>query len=155
MIKYYKYKDGSTIREKPSGLTVREPLSNGQFLTMWFWRERPSDYDGPVNAIWSVAIYIGTKKGAALWKRGKLPEKQTGECGLEGLRVALGNVLALANNIGWREEFQIKWADEKRRRAYRWLLRYPGFYEHKEDDALTFRRMEYWGREDDKGDNEI
>jgi len=57
---------------------------------------------------------------------------------LEGLRIALDYILAFANNFcGWRDELQVDWEDDKRRRAYRWLLRHPGFVEYKKDGGYT------------------
>jgi hypothetical protein len=135
------------IREKPSGLCIREKLSNGQYLNMWFWRKRAAAAHAPILYVWTVGLYIGGKKDAAHWRRCKAKTKQTGDCGLEGLKIALENIKTFTSRMGYREELQIGHEDMKRHRAYKFLLRYPEFAEYTFADSkpcIAFRITDYW-----------
>lgn len=153
--------DNWVVRETPSQVSIRERLSNGQYLTMRFWRVKAKgDIWGHVVYVWKVSVHIGSKKEARRWRRRKkgTRSKQTGNCGLEGLREAQGYLLRFAMNFcGWRDELQIDWEDDKRRRAYRWLVRHPGFALYVRDGkeiCYAFRHPDLyeWEPNDIKGD---
>jgi hypothetical protein len=145
----------------PSRKIYRETLSNGQVLTVWFYRfrSRPvepwaiSYPDTKIAHIWRVAIYIGTKEEAERWIKTPYKQrikriKQTGVCGLEGMRRALECVIRHCEGMGEREELHIICEDAKRYRAYRWLIRhFNGFTDYVGDDggmAIGFRHPNWW-----------
>jgi hypothetical protein len=132
--------EGETIVQRPNMIRARYTLSNGQLLSVYFTRKRVKNKDAfwrGVIYVWSVAIHIGSgRRGANKWFNSwtKRPIQETGTCGLEGLIVASRYIRAFGQHkIGSREEMQIGWADAKRMRAYRWLLRYPGFAWYADD----------------------
>lgn len=147
MIRTYRG-DNWICKERPTRLFYRSKLSNGQYLSMWFWRQRFKDPNKQVIYIWTVGAYIGSIKGAKLWRVGKRRTKQTGDCGLEGLKEAARFIKSFADQLGYREEMQIKHEDNKRHRAYKWLLRYPGFslyeFDDKTEPCIAFRNLDYW-----------
>lgn len=150
MVNIYKG-DNWVIRTTPSTRFVRERLSNGQYMHLWLWRQRVDDPEmrKQITYTWQVGLYIGHPKGAALWKRkAKQKTKQTGDCGLEGLRAALQWIRGFTDIMGWKEELQIMPEDTKRHNAYKYLLRYPGFmlYEgdNPKDSCIAYRRPDYW-----------
>lgn len=130
---------GERIVRRPNSMRCRYVLSNGQLLTVYFNRYRNRGRVGSgIRYVWLVAVHIGNgRREANRWHdRGaqERTQRQTGTCGLEGMTVALRYVLAFANHfIGPYEELQVGWADDKRRRAYRYILRYPGFIMHEVD----------------------
>lgn len=141
----------------PSRITIRERLANGDWLTIWFHRNLTTGDLAKEDILycWTVAMYIGDRKAANRWKRGKSKKgsKQTGKGSIEGLRLAEKYLLNVGH--GWmrrRDELRILWEDDKRMRAYRWLLRHPGFNDYTDEDtgksfAIGFRHPEYWSYE--------
>lgn len=127
------------VKSTPSKTFVRERLSNGQYLTMRFWRARAKGEAaaaGQIVYVWKVSVHIGSRKELKQWRKRRKGSrsKQTGKVGLEGLREAQGYILRFAMNFcSWRDELQVEWEDDKRRRAYRWLLRHPGFVLYKDE----------------------
>jgi hypothetical protein len=99
-----------------------------------------------------VAIHIGKgRKQANRWFHGgpRAGNYQTGECGLEGLSMAARYIRDFGNNfMGRRSELQIGWADSKRMRAYKYLLRYEGFTMYTHEDGspkcIAFRNPKYY-----------
>ncbi len=123
-------------------IRVHEILSNGQHLNLYF-RKFNSDESGV--GVWKIGLCISnTRKEANKWWAGKsirkIDNKLTGKCGLEGLKKALFYILELCKCLIW-DEIQISWNDEKRKRAYKYLLRY-GFKEAKH--CYYYRNPDYW-----------
>jgi hypothetical protein len=124
--------EGETIIERPNMIRCRYTLSNGQLLSVFFARKRANSPMYGICYVWSVAIHIGrNRKEANRWFQSRnhaQDDRQTGQCGLEGLRIALRYILQFAESICVpNAEMQIAWTDDKRMRAYRYLLRFPGF----------------------------
>lgn len=148
--------DGFIMSVDPSRVVIRQRLSNGQYMTLRFYRHRTKVLDG-VPYCWKVSLYIGDMKGADRWNRGKGKDsgKQTGTGSIEGLRMAMHHTLSFAKGfVGTNSELQIDFEDEKRARVYMWLLRYPGFNGY-EDDAgklfcIAYRDPDYWNYDDTK-----
>lgn len=143
---------GETIVQRPNMVRCRYELKNGQLLSVYFTRRRVKQPDWDIRFVWSVAVHIGrNRREANRWFRSMFQDqasKQTGDCGLEGLVIALRYVQAFCEKLcDWRSELQIDWSDEKRMRAYRYLLRYPGFvlYEEKgKNQCLAYRNPEFF-----------
>lgn len=127
-----------TIRRTASSVRIREKLSNGQLLSVFFKRIRnKSNPGGGIHYIWSLAVHIGySRKQANRWYHMPYTQRiktiqQTGDCGLEGLRKALGYLMEHCESMGQYEELQIYCDDAKRYRTYRYLVKhYKGFTEH-------------------------
>jgi len=121
-------------------IRVHERLSNGQYLNMYF---ASYPHQSGIH-IWIAGIFIGEKKEAnKFWIGKKVKTKITGKCGLEGLKKSLDYILEFAASMRKNEELQIGWEDERRRSAYRRLLK----YEFREtDDCYYFRNPKYWER---------
>lgn len=129
---------------------IHEILSNGQHFNMYFKKRKNSEPDGTINGIWTVGLHIGKdRKEANKWYDRKKSKslKQTGECGLEALVKAKDYLLQFANLLSFHSEIQVGWEDEKRRSAYRRLLKY-GFIEC--DDCYIIRNPEYWAWDKEK-----
>jgi hypothetical protein len=141
---------GETIVQRPNRVRCRYELKNGQLLSVYFTRKRVKQPEWDICFVWTVAVHIGhNRREANRWYRGMFQEhasKQTGDCGLEGLIIALRYIQAFCEKLcGARSELQINWSDDKRMRAYRYLLRYPGFvlYEEKgKNQCLAYRNPE-------------
>lgn len=129
---------------KKNQIRIHERLSNGQYLNIYFIRDKAIPQDKTVY-IWYVGVAISkTVKQANLWftrKKSKLDNRQTGRCGLEGLKKALRHILKFVNNMSMKEELQIRWTDEKRKNVYNYLTRY-GFIAYK--DCYSIRNPKYW-----------
>jgi hypothetical protein len=127
---------------------------------MWFFRRRtkweePLIVTGPDSKLafgWTVAVYIGTKKAAKKWidtpyKKRVTQIQQTGKVGMEGLRRAYKHLIEHCDSMGEREELHLLCEDDKRFRAYSWVLRKcNGFraYENYGKRHLVFRSPNYW-----------
>lgn len=124
---------------------IHEILSNGQHFNMYFKKHKSAEPDGVIHGVWTVGLCISkTRKEANVWYDNKSKNKQnfqTGYCGLEALKKAAGYLVIFANILSYHSEMQVGWQDEKRRKAYRWLLRY-GFEES--EDCYIIRNPEYW-----------
>jgi len=144
-----------TIRRTASSVRIRERLCNGQLLSEHLLRRRnmTNPQEG-IHYIWSIGLHIRcSRKEANRWyhmpyaKRIK-NVRQSGECGLEGLRKALNYLVTHCEAMGEREELQIYCDDAKRFNAYRYLLkRYRGFTEHEEgqgEKMIAFLHPQYW-----------
>lgn len=140
----------AVVRRTPSRVIFRQQLSNGQYITMRFYRHRSKVFEPPVLYGWKVSLYIGDKKAADRWNRGKGKDhgKQTGSGHIEGLRLAKEYLLYfVATYLGTRAELQIDAADLKRHGAYKWLLRYPGFTDYGdngEKGCIAYRDPAHW-----------
>jgi hypothetical protein len=125
-------------------------LSNGQIVKVFFGRVRNTLYE-PWIYQWQVGVYIGsTTKEANEWynKNGKRKKSvSTGDCGLEGLRETLGIILTFVQSLKYNEELVVKWEDDKRKNAYRYLKRF-GFIDYITDDgeviAYGARNPDIW-----------
>jgi hypothetical protein len=86
-----------------------------------------------------VSVHIGSgRREANAWFHGRqgIKPAQTGKCGLEGLGMAAQYIRDFAEKfMSKRSELQIGWSDEKRMRAYMFLLRYPEFTLYKTEDG--------------------
>lgn len=142
---------------------IRDKLSNGQILTVFFNRKRADpkktewtvEYPNTKIAfIWKVAIHIGNDlKDGRRWydmdyKSRVSKYGQTGKCGLEGLKKALEHVINFCKRMGEREELQIICDDDKRYRAYRYLNRFNGFKDH--GGWFAFRHPNWWYWDENK-----
>lgn len=123
----------STVKRK-SEVRIFEPLPNGLYLNVYFFRKRARDtFDQ-----WNVAVYISrSRKEANKWfnissKRRREPI--TGDGSLVGLRRALQYIVEFSHLIGFHEELIICWSDEKRKSAYRYLKRH-GFIDYLDNDG--------------------
>lgn len=124
---------------------IHEILPNGQHFNLYFKKHGSKEGDNRIHGIWTVGLHIGSsRKEANLWydSAGKSKDsRQTGTCGLEALFKAAKYITEFVSILGFHSELQIGWQDDKRRRAYRWLLRYD-FKEY--DDCYAVRNPEYW-----------
>ncbi|RMD04915.1 hypothetical protein D9O40_00770 [Clostridium autoethanogenum] len=125
-------------------IRIHERLSNGQYLNVYFMRHKAVHQD-KIIYIWAVGVAISkTIKQANFWfngKKNKIDNKQTGKCGLEGLKKALYHILEFVNKMSIKEELQVCWTDEKRKKAYNYLIKY-GFIADK--DCYSIRNPKYW-----------
>jgi hypothetical protein len=132
--------------KRKSEVRIHETLPNGQVMSLYFQRHQcPKES----FKIWTVGLYIGSsRKEANRWYTKKpkhKSNKSTGQCGLTGLRRALHYILEFVDQLGFNEELQIRWQDEKRKSAYRYLIRY-GFQEA--EDFYHMRNPRYWEPKD-------
>lgn len=136
---------------------IKEQLSNGQWLTVFFIRkranpkkcvQRPKYPDTKIVYIWTVGIYIGDGvKAAKRWfhmdyKKRTQRDIITGNCGLEGLRKAMNHVIDFCERLKERDELHILCDDKRRFRAYKYLMRFNGFAQH--NDFYAFRHPNWW-----------
>lgn len=129
---------------KKHEIRIHELLSNGQHLNIYFEKHNTGTNHERITAVWTIGVCISdTRKQANHWWNGKNKRnlQQTGKCGLEGLRRTAEILKELIPHLGFHEELQVGWEDEKRRRAYRYLLRY-GFLEF--EDCYAIRNPEIW-----------
>jgi hypothetical protein len=104
---------------------THELLSNKQWLNLYFFKKR---YYG-VSA-WFICCGISkTTRESNDWycggKVGSLDGKQTGKCGIEGLRKALQYILEFEKKLKPDEILFIDTAiDKKRMNAYSWLIKH-------------------------------
>jgi hypothetical protein len=126
---------------------IHEPLSNGQWLNLYFKKHCNSTG----IQVWTVGVCISNSiKHANKWfdTKGEYQRKyssQTGKCGLEGLTKALKYILEFRKNMKEKEEIHVGWHDNKRKNAYKYLLRY-NFFLDLEDEIYFARNMNYWER---------
>ena len=94
--------------------------------------------------VWTVGLHIGgTRRTANDWyNKNRKPDRITGNGSILALKYALDRLMEFAKYMTMYEEIQVGWADERRRRAYRFLLRYPNWREA--DDCYYYRNPEYW-----------
>jgi hypothetical protein len=122
---------------RKSEYRIHEVLPNGQHLNLFFKRRKPVDPDYPFFQ-WKVGLCISSsRKEANKWWNGKdlrLEGKQTGNCGLTGLRLAVKYILEFVHTLKQNEEVIIDWADEKRMRVYKYLYRL-GFTDFVSEDG--------------------
>lgn len=149
-------KDGDTLLDRPRELRVRRKLSNGQLLSIYFKRSKAKGGVGQgIVYVWLVGVHIGNgRKEANKWYHSgthpmQTPSQLTGKCGLEGLVQAGKYIREFGYTLmGRRSEMQIAWADEKRMRAYKFLLRYEGFTLYEDDNenpqCIAFRNPDYY-----------
>jgi hypothetical protein len=134
-MRVWEREDGYSIVGRPTAWRVRQRMKNGQWLSVFFKRHRAKgtkEERGPIVYIWNVAIHIGpNKKAGSKWYHGwskKDHNRSTGDGSLAALCQALAYIRGFVENyMGLHDELHIHWSDAKRARAYRYLLRYPGF----------------------------
>lgn len=125
---------------------IHELLSNGQWLNLYFTKSCNSTG----IQVWETGLCIsnGIRK-ANEWFIGfgggfkKFNNKATGKCGLEGLRKALTYIYEFADNLKFKEELHVGWADDKRKYAYRYLLK-CNFYVDEANEFYHTRNLKYW-----------
>lgn len=125
-------------QRKKSEFRYCEKLSNGQLLNVYFWRLKAVVFDEHVF-VWNVGVVISkNRKEANHWflrDSKKKKEISTGDCGLEGLKMAKDLILEFQHQLKQNEYLFVAHSDEKRKRAYKWLLRY-GFKEFFKGDEF-------------------
>lgn len=128
--------------KKMKEIRIHQILSNGQHFNLYFFKNKKECLEKVT--VWGIGFCISkTRRESNDWFKGnlKLNNRQTGKCGLEGLKLALQYICQFVGELGEYEELQVGWADEKRKRAYKFLLRY-GFWEH--EDCYAMRNSQYW-----------
>lgn len=125
---------------------IHEPLSNGQWLNLYFEKKCTSER---IN-IWETGLCISKSvKAANEWFIGrgkgykKINNRMTGKCGIEGLRKALNYICEFASNLKCNEELHVGWVDEKRKYAYRKLLKH-NFFVDEDYGFYHARNTKYW-----------
>lgn len=131
-------------------------LKNGQNAGFYIDKARyipqfNKDYgDDTGFTTFTIGFAIGkTRRQCNDWYNGRasrknsISRKSTGKSGLEGLRFALDCIKGLMSNLKQEEYIIVRWGDEKRRRAYKWLTKL-GFYEatHKGADVYAYHKRE-------------
>ncbi len=127
----------------------QKQLSNGQWIKMYFSRF----VDSYKIVCWTVGLVIDdSKRKCNHWylKNNDNYTKQTGKCGLEGLRQSLQWLLEFEDNIKRYNKYTnrkrinriyVGWADEKRHNAYSWLYRYGYYYEFYEHELCLCKQI--------------
>jgi hypothetical protein len=118
-------------------------LSNGQHIGMYF-SKHPIE-DEKKCFVWSVGLCIDKSRRKCndwyrkYWKTNII--RNTGRCGLEGLSQGLKWLKEHQEKMQPGDYINIKWKDEKRHSAYRYLLRL-GFVEGNDGfgDCLFWRK---------------
>ena len=111
-------------------------LSNGQHMGIYIMEKKfrvMNDADPNYNfTAWEVGLCIAnTRRQCNDWyerseknKRGKMViNRQTGNCGLEGMRIAYNVVKDLQKSVDSNDIISIRWCNDKRKRAYAYLKR--------------------------------
>lgn len=127
---------------------IHERLSSGQHFNMYFKKYNSDRRKGEplVHGVWKVGLCVSeTRREANDWWNSstgsRLERQSTGKAGLEALRRAAEYLVDFSRLLGFHSELQVNWSDDKRRSAYRRLLRY-GFIEC--EDCYMIRNPEYW-----------
>jgi hypothetical protein len=111
---------------------VHHEMSNGQVSSLYIKEERvrtlfSNKEDENFTAYIVGFVISGKRRDNNNWynrkKDSKIKLKQTGSCGLEGLIFALNEIKKLQKQIKIGEYIVVFFSDEKRRSAYRYLLR--------------------------------
>ena len=119
-------------------IRIHERLSNGQYLNLYF---ACHPHQSGIH-VWKTGLFIGIKKeGNKFWIGKKMKTKITGKCGLEGLKKSLDYIVEFASSLKQNEELHVGWEDERRKLAYRRLLKH-GFWLGEE--FYAYRNPEYW-----------
>ena len=94
--------------------------------------------------VWTVGLYIGGKNRTAndWYEKIKPTSHTTGKGSLAALQLALGALLDFANRLPVNAEIQCGWEDERRKNAWRYLLRYDGWTET--DEFYLYRNPKHW-----------
>ena len=132
---------------------IHELLSNGQHFNMYFKKKQSLKNNDQIHGIWSVGLCISnTRKESNVWYNNSPKDKtclQTGKCGLEALLKAAEYLVLFANDLSCHSELRVRWQDDKRRSAYRRLIKY-GFKVY--GDHYAIRNPKYWVMENQEGD---
>lgn len=130
----------------PSKITLKQKLSDGNYLSIWFRRRRVKgeEWQG-VHYLWTCSVYVGTLKDARIWAGKKTHDKITGNGTIEALRLAKGYILGFCRVfVEYGMELQINASDAKRYRAYKFLMRYDGFQAEEETRTIHYRNPKYY-----------
>jgi hypothetical protein len=128
------------LSKRKHEVRIHERLSNGQYLNLYF---ACYPHESGIH-VWITGLFIGAKKeGNKFWIGKKTKTVITGKCGLEGLKKSLDYIMEFASSLKQNEELHVGWEDERRKLAYRRLLKY-GFQLH--EDCYNYRNPEYWDR---------
>lgn len=147
-----------TITFTPSMVTCKYMLTNGQMLIVRFTRHRNSgkkqrSFDAKIKNVFTVTVLVADNKRhlrkMLRAKDRRVFEMQTGRAGLEALSVASRYVKSFADNyVGYGQEMHVIWSDDKRRKAYRRLLRHAGFVtfynEDNEPSCYGYRNPKFY-----------
>ncbi|MBP3950329.1 hypothetical protein [Bacillus suaedae] len=103
----------------------RELLPNGQYMHLYFTRYRSNNEN--VSFEWQVTLVIldnPQRRSANLWFKKNKRARSTGDGSLTGMIRALYHILEFRSALNMNEEIFVAFEDQKRCRAYRWLLRH-------------------------------
>ncbi len=128
-------------KKKKHEYRIHEKLSNGQYLNLYFGKH--CHHSG--MHVWTVGLFISEniREANRFWVGKKVRIRTTGKCGLEGLRKALNYICEFADNLKSNEEIHVGWEDDKRKYAYRYLLKYK-FYVDEDEGFYHSRNLKYW-----------
>lgn len=121
---------------------IHAVLSSGQTVHIFFKPYKVNKF-----TVWNVGLFVGgSRRQANDWNNGKRKcrNRITGNGSISALRYALKQILDFANALPQNAEIQIGWADEKRHKAYRYLLRFSNWAET--EDCFSYRSPLYWDR---------
>ncbi|OCZ54320.1 hypothetical protein [Dehalobacter sp. TeCB1] len=126
--------------KKKKEYRIHERLSNGQFMNLYFSKHCHSSG----IHIWNVGLYISsnTREANNFWLGKKVPAKITGRCGIEGLKKAFDFIMEFAQSLGIKDELHVGWEDDRRKYAYRYLLK-RGFLVDEDQGFYHIRNMQY------------
>lgn len=113
---------------------------DGQPVHMFFFPHTANRF-----TVWTVGLHIGgSNRTANDWYNKQKPYTSgiTGNGSILALKYALDRLMEFSDLMQINEEIQIGWEDVRRRKAYRYLLRYPNWREA--DDCYYYRSPEYW-----------
>lgn len=137
------------VKRRKTEVRYCVPLSNGQLLNVYFWRNSEHLTQGWMNG-WKVAVIIcDTRKQANRWyhhKTAKENNASTGKCGLEGLKITLDILIDFRNNMKLNDVLLVTFSDRKRALAYRRLLKYDFEEYYMDNELLAYGALnpKYW-----------
>lgn len=133
----------TTVHARPNRMIVRKDFKNGNKYTLEFTRLRIKGYKGGSPCFqWHLCIYVGEPKQADKFRRGNVKPRITGNGEPKCLFSIGRQVEWFVGRMGMNEELVIRWADERRHKVYRRILRNKAFIE--EEHAIIARNPEYW-----------
>lgn len=130
----------STIHARPNRIIIRKDLRNGDKYTLEYRRTRVKH--GDITTQWHVIIYVGDFAAADAYRKGKTLERVTGNGTIKCLLSIRRQLESFVERMKWNEELVMRWADEKRHRAYKRLTKMPGFIE--DETAYVARNPKIW-----------
>lgn len=124
------YRD--SVSPKKSNLHYTKTLKSGKVAHLCFYRVRwalATPREGEPRYVWNTALYISNTKNGSKEFRKWLDspvlkvEPINGDGNLEALKWAYRKILWLVDNLPACDEVVVGHADEKRKRAYKYLER--------------------------------